>query len=43
MPIQEVIAPFSGVVDARDFAAQAPVKTNYRIVAACYQDLLMMA
>ena len=31
-----LVVPFSDVDDAQDFAAQAPVKTNYRIVAACY-------
>lgn len=31
-----LIVPFSDVDYAQAFAAQAPVKTNYRIVAACY-------
>lgn len=31
-----LIVPFSNIADAEDFAARAPVKTNYRIVAACY-------
>ncbi|MBK0062384.1 MULTISPECIES: phage tail sheath C-terminal domain-containing protein [unclassified Acinetobacter] len=31
-----LIAPFSNVDDAQEFAAQASIDTNYRIVAACY-------
>ena len=31
-----LIVPFSNVDDAQAFAAIAPVKTNYRFVAACY-------
>lgn len=31
-----LIVPFADVDDAQTFAALAPIKTNYRIVAACY-------
>ena len=31
-----LIVPFSNINDAEIFAEQAPVKTNYRFVAACY-------
>ena len=31
-----LIVPFSNIDDAQDFAEQAAVKTNYRIVAVCY-------
>lgn len=31
-----LIVPFSDIDQAQEFAEQAPVKTNYRIVAACY-------
>ncbi|WP_372404942.1 phage tail sheath C-terminal domain-containing protein [Acinetobacter piscicola] len=31
-----LVVPFSDIDQAQAFAEQAPVKTNYRIVAACY-------
>ena len=31
-----LVVPFSNINDAEIFAEQAPVKTNYRFVAACY-------
>lgn len=31
-----LIVPFSDIVEAESFAARAPVKTNWRILVACY-------
>ena len=31
-----LVVPFSNIEDAETFAAQAPIKTSYRVIAVCY-------